>query len=51
MQEGAEDWATSVARGAGVALQALLLGTGLFFTLIRILEVATDAQLFRYQSF
>jgi hypothetical protein len=42
---------TEPARRAGVVLQALLLGTGLFLVLIRLLQVATDAQVFRYQQF
>jgi hypothetical protein len=36
---------------AGAALQALVLGVGLFLALLRLAQVATDAQIFRYQGF
>jgi hypothetical protein len=35
----------------GVAAQALALGIGLFFGLLRLLQLATDASVFRYQGF
>ena len=41
----------SIARRIGIALQAVLMGTGLFFTLLRLAEISTDAQIFKYQGF
>ena len=36
---------------AGVAVQAMVLGVGLFLASLRMLQLATDAAVFRYQGF
>ena len=40
-----------IARGFGVAVHALVLGTALFLTALRLMQVASDAHVFRYQGF
>lgn len=40
-----------LAHRLGVALQAIVLGTGLFLALLRLLETASGARVFAYQGF
>ena len=42
---------TRAAYLAGFALRCLVLGTLLFFALLKLFELATGATIFRYQGF
>ena len=41
----------TAARWAGIAFQAMVLGTALFFALGKLIGLSTGARLFRYQAF
>lgn len=45
------DRVLSLSRKLGAVAQGLILGGLLFLALVRLIQVAADAQLFRYQGF